>query len=147
MEYLYIINPEKYNGNVLNTMPSVEAEKINSTNVHYMGKTSFEQYNKENGGNLLALKFDDYFYKFRKPYENDLQGDFQEITEEQFFEGLECLPPVRWNRKKGFEYFYISEATTGSLHDLYVRKCKKYYSALRCINLPNEKIEKQINRL
>lgn len=52
-----------------------------------------------------------------------------EITEEQFWEALEVLPPQRW--KGGV--FYCMEALTGSIHAMYCEAGGKYFTANRCI--------------
>lgn len=139
MEKLYIIDASKpYSGQIVNTMPFVEkgskngADILKKTYVHYSGAT-FEEYNNDHGGNLLALSWEEFNKTYHLPYLKSLQGPFEEVSEERFLFALECLPPVRWTRFIGGEYFFISEAQYSSIHSCYVRIGQKYYTALRCI--------------
>jgi len=142
MEYLYIVNPANFTGNVLNTMPFVEKgakhgiDILNSTYVHYCEGMTFEQYNQKHGGNLLALTWDEFNTQFYSNHLTSLCKPFAEVTEEAFTEALECLPPKRWTRGNGQEFFFLGECYTANLYSCYVRKGDKYFSALRPINTP-----------
>jgi len=51
-----------------------------------------------------------------------------EITQERFWELLECLPPCKWKRGVDGEAFHISERITYDIVDWCVRIGEKYYS-------------------
>jgi len=77
---------------------------------------------------------DDEFFELYQQSERDMVTTFKEVTEEQYFDALECLPPMKWhNISSDLNVFFISEATTGVLHSCYIaqRSTGKYYSALR----------------
>lgn len=145
MECLYIVPADKtkFTGTVLNTMPFVEINSKNGsdllqhTYVHYRDQT-FADYNKENGGDLVALTWDDFEREYYRPHLNSMQDDFKETTEERFNDGLECLPPKRWTRETNQEFFFVGECYTADLYTCFVRKGDKYYSALRSIYTKSE---------
>ncbi len=146
MKVLYIVNKDfsKFKGNVINTMPFVEKEAkngkdiLNSTYVHYTDGKTFEQYNREHGGELVALTWDEFNTQFYSPYLNSMCEPFTETTEEQFFYGLECLPPKRWKTEGNKEVFFMGECYTADLYRAFVRIGDKYYTALRRISTPFE---------
>lgn len=51
-----------------------------------------------------------------------------EITEEQFFEALEALPPKRWQRFANSESFMMIEHFYGIVTSVYVRVDNRYYT-------------------
>lgn len=128
--YLYIIDPKNYNGLIINTCRTEVPFYVD-----YMDKpTTLEDYKQMLGNdNLIALDWDTYYEEYYSMYLQSLQKPFVEITKEDWWDALECLPPMRWTRFDGGEYFFISEATTASLHSCYVRKGDRYYTALRDI--------------
>jgi len=146
MENLYIVYKDvtKFKGTVLNTMPFVEKEAkngtdiLNSTFVHYTDGVTFKEYNEINGGDLVALTWDEFDRDYYRPHLNSLQEDFKETTEARFWDGLECLPPKRWTREEGREFFFIGECYTATLYRAFVRIGEKYYTALRSITAPKE---------
>ena len=73
-------------------------------------------------------------------YEDSLCNDWQEITEEFYKDQLNVLPPLKWSAKG----FFISEATSGLLHDFYQELDGKFYTSLQKITKPRREI---INRL
>lgn len=137
-EILYIVDTKKeYRGKVENTMPKPTEnkhyeEELKITPVHYVNE-HFEDYNTKKGGGLVALDFDTFYNKYEKPYIQSLQKPFEEISEESYWERLECLPPMRWtyDEKTGVSFFFISEAYTSHLHSCIVKYKGKYYEALR----------------
>jgi hypothetical protein len=51
-----------------------------------------------------------------------------EITQERFWEALECLPPSRYQRNSGVEVFHICERITGNLVSWYGHKDDRYFT-------------------
>lgn len=143
-ERLYIIDPTNFKGSVVNTMSAPPG--ATPTHVDYMGKpTTFEEYKKEKGNeNLIALTWEDFERDYYKPYLDGLQKPFKEITEENWNEMLEVLPPQRWTKIDGGSFFFIEEATTANLHDCFVAYKGKHYSALRPIRIKTEELITQI---
>ena len=51
----------------------------------------------------------------------------QRITEEEWMDALESLPPMRWVRSNGFESFCFMEAITCNIHSIYARLGDTYW--------------------
>lgn len=94
--------------------------------VAYSGK-SFEEYNKEHNGKMKLIT-DAQLGELVKAHDESLQKPWQEMTKEDYWEQYECLPPIYKS-----PFWFISEATTSSLHSCYIEHNGKYYTALRCI--------------
>ena len=135
MERLYILDPQKY----------IEKGYINNTAtrsdigiyVDYMDKpTTFEQYKiQKNQPDLVALNWEDFDIQFNQPYLLSLQGNWEECSEEHYWDMLECLPPMRWTQGI-ISFFFISEAYTHDLHTCIIKDSRdknnvKYYEATR----------------
>lgn len=140
MECLYIVDTAKpFMGHCENTMNAVPQEEVNATKVHHSDLT-FEQYNKEHGGTLVALDWDDFNNRLYTPHLLSLQEPFVETTEERYEDGLECLPPKRWTRSGKNQFFFVGECYTANIYRCFVRKEDKYYTALRAITTSEEDI-------
>lgn len=125
---LYVLNPKNYRGYVLTTMQSDEL-------ICRYSRMTFAQMNEENNGDLVLVTKDENYEKYYKPYIESLQKPFEEISEIDYYEALNCLPPVKWHDiETGINVFFSNEAYTGTLHYCYMRDKvnNKFYSALRC---------------
>ncbi|AXH72676.1 MAG: Sea42 [Caudoviricetes sp.] len=67
-----------------------------------------------------------------------------EITEEQWNEMLNILPPMDWQAYRGAQSFLLPEPYTGSWYPCYVTANGKYYKGYS--NIRNENFEKRIER-
>jgi len=148
MEKLYIIKKDlsQFKGSVINTMPFVEkgsrrgADILKTAYVDYTNGVTFEKYNEQHGGDLVALTWDEFEAGYYSPFMRSLQEDFAPTTLERFENALECLPPKRWTRKDGNEFFFLGECYTGNLYSCYVRIKDNYFTALRSITTPEQNI-------
>jgi len=61
----------------------------------------------------------------------------KEITEAQWWEALEVLPPESWQNTGGGESFVMSEYYSGRITTIYVRLGKQYCSFHDVANLPH----------
>lgn len=52
----------------------------------------------------------------------------EEITEEKFYEMLECLPPMLWETHNGCNEFCMSEMYSGNISQQFGRKQGKYFT-------------------
>lgn len=159
---LYIIDPaQKFNGEIIGSMTS--PDNITPLYVDYSGylhnnggqNLTFEEYKKVKGNeNLKALTWEE-IEPLYNDYKKGLQGEWQEITEDVYFDMLECLPPQKWhdlrhtsadNVNGRFNSFYISEAYTADLHSFYIkdRKTGKYYTALRSRFIKDDELINQL---
>ena len=152
MNYLYIYK-EPFTGSILNTMSNGfvhytgESQTKKYTDekgclVHetsYLNPLNFEQYNEKHGGNLKVATEKEIEIIIDN-FNNSLIDDFKEITEEKFYDLLECLPPKRWHTHEKVEIFFICEAYTADLHTCCVSYKGKHFSALRSIREESQSI-------
>jgi len=74
-----------------------------------------------------AVTFDEYIAREKRRY---ITGEVKEITEQEYWNALECLPPLDFTRiDDEFEYFFMSERYTLSFTDQYLHDYNsgKYY--------------------
>ncbi len=93
--------------------------------VAYSDGLSFKEYNAKNGGNMKLISERELDALLDEHYKG-LQKPWTEITEEYYWDMYECLPPIYKS-----PFWFICEATTGSLHSCYIEHKGKYYTALR----------------
>jgi len=93
------------------------------TNLTLHGAKTFEEIQQEYP-DAEVMTFDDII----ETNENLYKTEPQEITKEQYWEMLECLPPVDWTRGDTFEYFKLSERISGSITGIYIKYRNKYYT-------------------
>jgi hypothetical protein len=137
---LYIYDPSNFKGTVLTSCPFVDLKHpngkdlLNHTYVHYLDGVTFAEYNKKHGGNLIAQTWDEFYPVLEKYNTDNYVKPWKEITEEEYWDYLECLPPCEWHDlNKRFNSFYMSEAYTADLHLFCIkdRQTGKYYCANR----------------
>ncbi len=153
-QYIY---QEPFNGRVLNTMHNGTVDYTgepqrneytaeNGSRVietSYLNQLTFDQYNEQKGGNLKIASGEEIDVLLFA-YENEnVLTEFQEITEDQWWNWLECLPPTKWHHYKGLEIFFVSECYTSNIYRCCIScpDADKYYSALRRINETDEELE------
>lgn len=139
----YVIEKDNFQGFIITSL-NEEGKSF------YTGKT-VEEMQPEYKGELILLD-DQELDIIIEEYENSLQKDWTEISEEEYFDALECLPPMNWRTiVPGVNIFCISEGYYGSLHSHFLKLSNlegtKYYSALRCIYTTNDQILNQIKSL
>lgn len=59
-------------------------------------------------------------------------SDWKEITEEEWNDALEVLPPENWRTVAGVEIFRMMEYLTGTITGHYARLGERYFVANRC---------------
>lgn len=155
-KYIY---KEPYQGNILNTLvdgvvsftgEEIRTETIGENgstiiNITYKGGETFEEYNKRKGGGCKVVNEEELRVLIEE-HNNSLITEFKEITEDRYFDLLECLPPLKHHTYRGAEIFFISEALTGNLHTCCVGINNKYYSATRKRNESSESITNFLNK-
>lgn len=65
----------------------------------------------------------------------------QEISEERYMDIYECLPPSRWQRRRGVNSWHCSERLTGNLVGWYFEIGDKYYTFTDDASLSEPEIE------
>ena len=142
METLYLINLDKPFKGYCDATVTKE-----TGHVHYTGKTLPEYLKEESIKNYHLLEWDDFYELYYKKHLNSLQGDFREISAEQYDDWLNCLPPMRWgNIARGVNMFFIMEAYTADLHECVLKIGNKHYSALRSKFIKGEEIINQLKK-
>jgi len=68
-------------------------------------------------------------------------GQWDEISEEEYFEKMNCLPPQRWENLWGLSIFHMSEAMTDDIYGFYIDDLEgKFYTAFRRTTQSNNDI-------
>ena len=156
MQTIYIY-AEPFNGSIQNTMHNGKVdftgeqvkneyfEKNGSKVIEYSypNALTFDQYNKQKGGNLKTATDQEIQELFKNYEETQVLTSFKEITAERYDDLLNCLPPKRWHNYKGLEIFFMGECYTSNIYTccIYYPDAKKYYSALRRITETDEELE------
>lgn len=84
-----------------------------------------EPYNKGIKFEIMSVdKFDDEIKKYY------VSMPVKEITEEEWNNALDVLPPAKWGTWKGTNEFIVPEALDFSFYDQYARKGGKYYTKI-----------------
>ena len=65
-------------------------------------------------------------------------GQMSEIPQERFVEMLEVLPPMQWRRSKTAESFKMSELTSGTITDCFVRIGTRFFEGYGRVTTPSD---------
>lgn len=95
-------------------------------------KSKADEYRAAGYDVLTAAEFDDLMDR----WERSMCGDWKEITEEEYDDALNILPPVKWCGGG----FFSCEAFSGTLHSFYQRMDGRYYTSLQSICEKRENI-------
>lgn len=71
-------------------------------------------------------------------YEDQFKTPVQEISAEDFDDGLNVLPPVCWTRARGAQSFKISERVAGCVTAIYVNIGDRYFRFQDDIRMPHD---------
>ena len=85
----------------------------------------FQKYLEEYKTTTFEIMTWDEFLKRQR--DHLLSDEPTEITEEDYNDALNVLPPLKWCTKKGVEMFCMCEMYTGSYTTQYARYCGRYY--------------------
>lgn len=144
----YLVDPTNYKGSVISTMSTPDTVDYS---LELYGKAmTFEEYKEFKQLPNLQLMTWEELEPIHRQYENSLCKPWSEITEERYYEMLECLPPGKWHDlNERFNIFHCIEAYTGSLNSHFVkdRQTGKYYEALRSRFTKDEEFINQLNQL
>ena len=72
--------------------------------------------------------------------DNAMKSPPKEISEGQFIEALECLPPMGWVRMGSTESFKMGEFTCGRITGIYARLGERYFHLSDVFTLKHEEI-------
>ena len=104
-------------------------ETYNSHIVNYPERADYwESCKKEyETAKYEMMTFEEYLSRQKKAM---VSGEVTEITEENYNDALNCLPPLKWCNREGFELFCMREMYTGTYTTQYAKKNGKYYRAM-----------------
>lgn len=92
---------------------------------------TFEEYVQAEGAGFLCVPFDEAIEQIRAIEDAQHIKPFKEITEEQYYEMLECLPPQKWLDVEGGSVFRMSEYQTSNITGHYVALDGRFFAANR----------------
>lgn len=72
---------------------------------------------------------------------------WQEISEKAWWNALECMPPLKWDRIGGAESFFICEAYTADVHSCYIKLDGRYFTARRRVGTPKAALAGEVYNL
>lgn len=127
---LYILNEDDFRktGSILNTASTPDDKRPVMADY---GGGPLDTYCKEN--NAIAVD-DKRFEELLEEFYQSMKSEFKPITEERYYDMLEVLPPMKWvqGRYNGMpcSTFFISEATTYTLHSCFGHINGKYFECM-----------------
>lgn len=68
----------------------------------------------------------------------------ERVTEDDFYDALECLPPMNWRGRGYTESFMIPEAYMDDIHSCYVRIGEGYYTLRTTASTSHDELVKQV---
>lgn len=93
----------------------------------YTGKTD-----KEYAAEGYSILNDDEYSSMVTEYGDALCGRWAEVSEEQYNNMLDILPPVGWYDGG----FFVSEPYTNNIHDYYQKYHGRYYCSMQRVSTP-----------
>lgn len=130
----YVIDSRYFNGTCLTSM---------SDGFHndYGGETIEELRIRENNPYLKAVTPSDIDKKLRL-YHKSLSEPFKEITEEDYYDLLDVLSPLRMRQNS----FFVGEPYYGNMYSFCFTRQGRYFKGLRSILTPQSELDSQIDR-
>lgn len=119
----WVVDPENFDGYAKTYLVNGKCPYYGKTEAEYLAE----------GYKVVS---DDEYTAMVREYEKSLCGKWQEITEEEFEDMLNVLPPLRWYNGG----FYMSERYTGSISGFYQKLNGKFYTSLQDIYSPREEV-------
>jgi len=111
----WVICSNNYPNNIYSAPSDTKQQAIYKAD-QFVAKGTFTSYE--------IMTFDEFF----KRKAERLLTPIAETTEENYYDHLECLPPMNWGINKGVNSFFMSEFTDGNYTQQYAKKNDKYYS-------------------
>lgn len=128
MSSILYLAPFNYKGSVVKIF---DFNNANASQVRDMLSKLIAKYEDD-----LYLYNEETFYLIHEEWISNLQGEYKEISEEQFYEALGDVPPVRHTTEilsdlSEVRFFFSGEPYRDYLHYVYIALNGKYYTALR----------------
>lgn len=132
-EGLYVLDPANFDGSVLTFMKD-------GMHCAWKNRTLKQIRTYEGNPNIIAIPWRE-LEKYVIQYHKSLCKPFEEISEDDYWEYLGCVPPKRHRRGT----FFVGECYSGPIYRFCFELNGKYYSAYRSIKLPDEYLDNEIN--
>lgn len=128
---------------------SKDLERVISNKIDFPDNAEYWQESIDYYRNILsagfeAITFDEYLKREKEKY---LNKEPKEITEKEFNDALNCLPPLRWYRNGSYSMFFIMEPTHLTFHAQYihVKPTGKFYTAIADVMDKSTWLDKLLN--
>jgi len=82
--------------------------------------------------------------EFSKRIDRNTVTEPQEITQEQFLEALNCLPPLNWYLTASFECFHMSEFLVSHYTATYTRAKGRFFMWTDTVHLTPQQIKEKL---
>ena len=130
----YVIDSRYFDGTCLTSM---------SDGFHndYGGETIEELRIRENNPYLKAVTPSEMDKKLRL-YHQSLSEPFKKITEEDYYDLLDVLPPLRMRQNS----FFVGEPYYGNMYSFCFTRQGRYFKGLRSVLTPQSELDSQIDR-
>lgn len=103
---------------------------------------TFDEYKAATGNFALKMLSEAEFWAMVEDWQNSLKTAPQEITEEEYYDLFECLPPCRYFGAEGITFFHLSERLTADLVTWCAKKGGKFYSFTQDAGISKEELVK-----
>lgn len=132
----YVIQTDReFDGCVYTSMPD-------DVHCNYSGET-IEEIRAHNpshtyevvDGSTVDIMVDEYLIKLTSE-------PFKEITEEEYYDMIECVPTAR----QGRNWYFVGEAYNFDVHMFCFTDGERYYGARRRVTMSKEQINNEINQ-
>lgn len=106
----------------------------------YGGHETLEELKeRENNPHLIAVS-ENTIRKMAHIHDRGLCAPFREITEEEYYDKLDALPPVRYTK----HFFFIGEPYSGNIYPFCFNMGGRYFTGLRSVRTPRKELERQM---
>ena len=128
----FVIDPYRFDGSFLTSM---------SDGIHcdYTHKTLEELRAGEDNPRLVTVSRNTADKMFRIHLKSKCLP-FKEITESQYYENMDMLPPIRHTRN----FFFIGEPCFRDLYTFCFHVEGRYFTGLRSVTTPRKELERQM---
>ena len=70
--------------------------------------------------------------------DDQLCNEWKEIEENHYYDMLGALPPIKWDKKNGYEIFRMSEPFSSNIRSVYIKIRNHCYESLLRDNVSND---------
>ena len=129
----FVIDPRCFDGCCVTSM---------SDGVHndYGDNETLEELRTRENNPFLITVSGNTIRKMTRIHERGLCAPFREITEDEYYDKLDILPPVRHTR----HFFFIGEPYSGNIYPFCFNMGGRCFTGLRSVRTPRKELERQM---